>query len=1612
MAAHQRHVSARYACVVVSLSLTLLSILLISAKATAAIPDAPAHHLINARIFEEPLIATRDSSPAEDEALQVAIAAYEKRHMPDDFTELELYVSHNPESPWRVALLTDLGLAYYHYGYFSKAISSWEQAWKEGRGVTSVRAKALVDRAVGELARMHARLGHADRIATLLDEIGDRPISGAATEAIVGAKEGLWTMQHNPGVAFLCGPIALRNLLTLLKVSSERLRPIEQYQSGPNGVTLAEVARLAKQAQIPFHLAYREQDQQIPVPAIVHWKVNHFAVIVGQTNDRLHIKDPTFGTDLWITRRALDSETSGYYLVPSSKLELGLREVSMEEANKVHGMGFTGASDNNATTPGDVPMNDQGPSCGMCVYNVTEMAVSINLKDTPVGYAPPKGPPVYVTITYNQREAGQPASFTFFNVSPKWTMNWLSYIQDDPTLPGATVTRYVAGGGYVSYLEYDTTTGLFWPEWQTNEHAILKRASDSPVTYYRYLRDGSVETYSQSDGAVIFPRRIFLTQISDPAGNSVTLNYDSQLRLTSVTDATGRNTTFAYELATNPLLVTKVTDPFGRSAHLSYDAADRLSQITDVLGLTSSFTYDASSLVSSMTTPYGITSFAYGDGVSSGPMRFAEITDPLGYHERLEFLQGAPGIPSEDSPVPVGITPFNFQGSMFMQGRDTYYWDKHVLPLYRGDYTKARQRHWLHDTTQPDVTSNVIESVKYPLERRIWRNYPGQYCAGCTGALNEPSIVARVLDDGSTQSIQNTYNWRGNLTSVTDPLGRLTVYDYASPPVALFYDPAFFTSLPLPLSSAVDPTNGVDLLDIKQQTSPGTFATIATLTYNSQHRPLTNTDAAGQTTRYAYNSAGQLTQVTDPLNETTTYVYDGLGYLLRVINANNQTQASFTYDNYSRVASVTDSEGYSVAFAYDVFDRVVKETFPDGTSREYTWDKLDLASTTDRQGRTTVYTHDANRRLVDVADPLGKHTAFAYYENGVLKSITDSNGNTTTWNIDIENRITAKQYADGRQWINTYENTSSRLKSITDPLGQTRQYMYAADDLLTGINYFSAVNPTPAVGFSYDPYFRRLTSMSDASGKTLYQYGSTGALGALKLLKELGPYQNTAIAYQYDSLGRIVGRTVDAASESVAYDNIGRIIAHSSPLGTFSLSYLGQTDQPTSRTLGNGPVKTNWKYDTNLNDRRLRQIDNGAQPRNYQITTTPEDFVAKLDVTGGGTPQSWSFSYDADNRLLLASSTTAGRYAYAYDSVDNVTTFETPAENADATYNNVNQVESFAGNSFSYDADGNLVNDGVRTYRWDAENRLVSVAFINEPNQQTHFQYNGFGRRVAIVTAGDREPDDVQETHYLWCGDVLCQARNSRNIVTRRYYPEGELSSYGPLYYAQDQLGSVRDLLGGQTGHTVASFDYDPYGKITRVRGLALSDFRYAGLFYERNSGLYLAEHRAYDAATGRWISRDPLTEFGSGTNLYAYSNGDPINAFDPSGLWNITLSGGGGGVAQVGGTNIGGGAAAGTGVSYNPGQGFQGFTYTGAGSGPQSGFGGLYIGAGAQLSVIGGPPSNVGGVFVTDTLAAGIDFSLYYNSSGQLVGVGIGVGPSIGFSRTTTNTTLYCGGQ
>ncbi len=307
-----------------------------------------------------------------------------------------------------------------------------------------------------------------------------------------------------------------------------------------------------------------------------------------------------------------------------------------------------------------------------------------------------------------------------------------------------------------------------------------------------------------------------------------------------MTDALGQVTTLDYSNA-DPLLVTKVTDPFGRFATLTYDASGRLDSVTDMAGMTSRFSYDQANFMQAMITPYGTTTFRHSDSPATG-FRQVEATDPEGGTERLEFHGTDTSSQSSSrasEEVPSGFSGMN-QG---LQLYNSLYWSKKAMADAPGDLGHAVVTHWLMASEMAydphPHTYTIPHSIKRLLETRIWYRYPdqGDTTYSMAGTGDSPSKIARLLEDGSTQLTQATYNTRGFLTATTDPAGRETTFTYAS--------------------------NGIDLLE-GRQTKPGGNDLLASYAdYNSHHQPETTTDAAGQTTTITYNVNAQPLTITN-----------------------------------------------------------------------------------------------------------------------------------------------------------------------------------------------------------------------------------------------------------------------------------------------------------------------------------------------------------------------------------------------------------------------------------------------------------------------------------------------------------------------------------------------------------------------------------------------------------------------------------------------------------------------------------------------------------------------------------------------------------------------------
>jgi RHS repeat-associated protein len=1495
--------------------------------------------ITRARVFSEPLVPVGGEPTAgENLVLARALLTFHRSGGSEWRSTIGDFLLTHPESPWRAGLLLNVGRLQVREHAYSRALETFNRAWILSKDSTTPLGTAVADMAVSEWMALAARQGRVEEVNARVTEIQPRRIGGSAAVRIAEAQETLALIRHEQGKVVPCAAKALLALLS----ESNRADPATTakligYRAPMGGTSLRDLQQLATQVGIDTQTVKGSAARQVPVPSIVHLKLDHYVTVLERVDARYRIVD---GSDTyWIQRDTLLDEMSGYALIRTTTLPDGWHSVGGREAADVRGLTDEcppgGGSPGPPCTTPCCPTSQ--PSGGMAIYQFQPLTASLLLADTPVDYAPFRGPKPSLTLRYHQREAYQPQIFSSANLGPKWTFEWLRFVQEVPldAFGGAPahVWVYQPPGGREVYSNPDAN-GVYPLVWSSR--AQLVRVSSNPIRYERRQPDGTTEVYDLSDGAPAGQRRMFMTQMTDSLGQSLQFTWDNQARLVAITDAIGQVTTLTYQDAADPLKITKITDPFGRFATMSYNASGQLASITDVIGMTSSFVYGPNDFVTTLTTPYGKTTFRHETLTNSSIQRLIEATDPLGGTEHMEFQWNTPLLPATapSTEVPTGFAGWNTN----LDHYNTLYWDKRAWMLGAGDITKATITHWLVAPEYQGGTSYSVlpHSVKQPLESRTWFAYPNQSSGNedAVGSWREPSRVGRVLHDGTSQVVQTTYNNQGSVLSTTDPMGRQTSHTYAG--------------------------NGIDLLEVRQTTS-GMSDLLATYGgYNSQHLFQTTTDAAGQTTTMSYNAAGQVLTATNAKNETTTTTYDADGRLQTVTGPVAGATSTYTYDEYGRVRTVTDSDAYVITNDYDVFDRRIRVTYPDGTFEQTTYDRLDVSTRRDRAGRVTRYYYDSLGRVIAVRDPVGHVVRQEWCFCGSMEAVVDPNGNRTRWERDLEGRVTREVRADDvTATTYVYESASGRLATITDPKGQVTTYTYALDNAILSVEYTNSQVATPAITYTYDAQYGRVASMTDGMGSTHYTYHPVGVLGATQLASVDGPLPNDTITYSYDQLARETTRAINGAANTVTwtFDALGRVTSELSLLGTFTYAYDGLTGRLATMTYPNGQT-TSYSYLDNAHDRRLESLHHkypgGPTLSRFDYTYDVMGNVVTWRQQGDTTAVIWNYGYDAANHLTAAVKKTTDpvptvlkSYMYRYDAAGNRMAEQVDDQLTGAIYDRLNRLVSQqpsgglavegsvnepalvtvqgkptavgddgkfgtitpivqgtntlaiaatdpsgnttstqyevdstgAGRTFTYDANGNLTSDGTRSFEWDARNQLVA---INVGTRRSEFAYDGEKRRVRLV---EKENSVVQsDTKVIWCRTAICEERAVDGVtVTRQAFRDGEYAAGATRFFATDHLGSVTEVTDA-SGALTTRYAFDPWGRRTVTSGVATTSVGFTGHEANPATGLTLALYRAYDAELGSWIGEDPIGMEG-GINLYQYVAANPLRFTDEFGL-------------------------------------------------------------------------------------------------------------------------------
>jgi YD repeat-containing protein len=379
--------------------------------------------------------------------------------------------------------------------------------------------------------------------------------------------------------------------------------------------------------------------------------------------------------------------------------------------------------------------------------------------------------------------------------------------------------------------------------------------------------------------------------------------------------------------------------------------------------------------------------------------------------------------------------------------------------------------------------------------------------------------------------------------------------------------------------------HGIDLLQVKRKNG-AVYDILASYTYNAQHQPLTITDALGKTTTYTYNAAGQVLTVTTPPAQghaqgaTTTFTYDTYGYVQQASGPVPGANTGFTYDAYGRRRTVTDAAGLTVTYDYDALDRVTKVTYPDTTFEETVYNRLDAEKRRDRLGRWTQTFYDALRRPVAVKDPAGQTTQYQYGGSGCsscasggdkLTKLLDPNGNATSWEYDLQGRVSKETRADGGFESYTYETTSSRLKQKTDRKNVTTTYSYFLDGRLSQKSYSDT---TPAVNYTYDPVDALMLTAANGTDTLTWTYDPLDRVATEQSTKNA-----STVGYNYDDAGNRTLLSLDGVTHvSYGYDQQSRLTSITRGSNTIGFGY-DTPSRRTSMTYPNGIVTT-YGYDT------------------------------------------------------------------------------------------------------------------------------------------------------------------------------------------------------------------------------------------------------------------------------------------------------------------------------------------------------------------------------------------------------------------------------------------------
>jgi RHS repeat-associated protein len=1059
------------------------------------------------------------------------------------------------------------------------------------------------------------------------------------------------------------------------------------------------------------------------------------------------------------------------------------------------------------------------------------------------------------------------------------------------------------------------------------------------VTAYTYNSVGQLASVTNGFGralALAYNGSGQLTTVTTPDARVIAYAYDGSGRLVSILYPDGKGRNFVYENASFPQALTGIFDEAGvRWGTFTYDSTGRAIS-TQLAGSVDSYQVSYPSAGSAtVIDPLGTSrNYSYGTALGKLAVTGGSLPSGEGKSDAVSRVQDANGLITSEADFKGAVTTTTWDvarrlpttvvyasGTPDARTVTTQWHATFSLPTLVTE--SGRTTAYTYDALGNALSKTVTDTATNKAQLWQW-------------TYNSSQLVDTATDpSGAVTSY--TYDTRGNVLTVTNALGHVTsyAYDTANRVVSSTAPNGLVTTYTYDQRDRLL-TQSVGGLTTALTYKPyGTVETVTlpagpvlTYTYDAAHRLVGWSNNRGESGTYTLDGMGnrtaeqikdsagnvawnvartvnninRLSGKTEGPNQSSTFGYDANGELTSSINGLNQS-TQYGLDNLRRVKTVTDAANASATLSYNALDAVT--------------------SASDFKGVATAYTRDAqgNATTESSADTGGASTQ---YDNlGLPTQITDALGQATTITRDALGRPTGLVFADGKTTTLRYDltaNSKGYLSEIIDRSGTTE---YTRDTF----GRVTLKKQTLATGTS-----------TGSVQQVSYAYNPNGTLASIGY-----PNGGGVLTHTYDSTGRLTGLSLNGNPlvTGIAWNPLGQPTAWSWAFASPSIAASRTYD-----TAGRLTATEFSGYTYDAAGRITSLTQNLYQPGDTDPTHST---IANANVT-------WSVGYSAVGRIVSFNATgnTAG---FGYDANGNRSS-STRALNGTSTSRTYtvgsasNQLTGFSQTingasstsvTYGYNANGDMVSDGLRSYTYDAEGRLAAATTgATDVSPTTRYAHNALGQRVFKTeplyppSQGDEaDPGFMQSLiaffAKLWSpsttqaeqlgyayvydeqGTLIAEVgsggTNSGGQSQYIYLPTGN----GPMPVAavingttyavhSDHLNTPRKLTNAD-GQAVWQWGYSAFGEDkptvakNRFANLEVTpspgttgisevkfNLRYPGQYADEESGLFFNGYRSYCPSCGRYTQPDPIGLDGGWNRIgYAYQNS--LRFTDPKGL-------------------------------------------------------------------------------------------------------------------------------